>query len=142
MKKIFQTVLVLFFIIAFEDSYGQCNPRELASNCVSQVKEGFTFLKSFNIDGMNGSREKVEYSYVFSKDTQYFLNICSGGEITDGIVVNIYDSKRRVASTNFANDKVFPSIIFACKSTGIYYITFSFENSQNYCGGSVLAFKK
>ena len=142
MKKIFQTAFVLFFIIAFEESYGQCNPQELASNCVSQVKEGFTFLKSFNIDGMNGSREKVEYSYVFSKDTQYYLNICAEGENTDGIIVTIYDAKRRVASTNLANDKIFPGIIFACKSTGIYYITFTFDNSETYCGGSVLAFKK
>ena len=142
MNKIFKSALILVLGLSFGNSYGQCNTKELASNCVSQVQNGFTFLKSFSIDGNRGSREKVEYSYVFSKDTQYNLNICSGSENTDGIVVTIYDSKRRVASTNFANNKIFPGIIFACKATGIYYITFTFEDSQNFCGGSVLAFKK
>jgi hypothetical protein len=142
MNKILKSALILVFGLSFGNSYGQCNTQALASNCVSKVQDGFTFLKSFSIDGNSGSREKVEYSYVFSKDTQYYLNICSGGENTDGIIVTIFDSKRRVASTNFANNKIFPGIIFACKATGIYYITFTFEDSQQFCGGSVLAFKK
>ena len=142
MNKIYKLAIILVLGLSIGSVYGQCNTKELSSNCVSKVQDGFTFLKSFSIDGNRGSREKVEYSYVFSKDTQYNLNICSGGENTDGIIVTIYDSKRRVASTNFANNKIFPGIIFACKATGIYYITFTFEESQNFCGGSVLAFKK
>ena len=143
MYKIFYPALLFFgFTLSLGTSYGQCDPKVFTSKCVTEVKDGFTFLKSFDVDGRNGSREKVEYSYVFSKDTQYYLNICAEGENTDGIIVTIYDAKRRVASTNLANEKIFPGIIFACKSTGIYYITFTFDNSETYCGGSVLAFKK
>ncbi len=142
MNKIFHLILIFIFVISIGNLYGQCNTQELSSNCVSKVKDGFIFLKSFSIDGNNGSREKVEYSYVFSKDTQYNLNICSGEENTDGIIVTIYDSKRRVASTNFANNKIFPGIIYTCQATGIYYIVYTFDNSLNFCGGSVLAFKK
>ena len=142
MNKLFKSALIVVFGLSFGNSYAQCNSQEMVSSCIPKVMDGFTFLKSFNIDGNNGSREKVEYSYVFSKDTQYNLSICSGGENTDGIIVTIYDSKRRVASTNFANNKIFPGIVYACKATGIYYITYTFERSQNYCGGSVLAFKK
>ena len=141
-KIIYPTIILLVFVASYSSSYGQCDPKGFTSKCISEVKDEFTYLKNFTIDGKNGTREKIEYSYVFSKDTQYYLNICANGKNTDGIIVTIYDSKRRVASTNFANNKIFSGMIFACKSTGIYYITFTFNNSQSYCGGSVLAFKK
>ena len=80
MKKIFQTALVLFFIITFEESYGQCNPQELASNCVSQVKEGFTFLKNLNIDGLNGSREKVDLDVMMKEADIITLHTVSTDE--------------------------------------------------------------
>jgi hypothetical protein len=141
-RLVYSALVLLIFGVSLNSANGQCDPKLYTTKCVNEVKEGFTFLKSFNVDGKNGTREKVEYSYVFSKDTQYYLNICDEGGMTDGIVVTIYDAKRRVASTNFANEKIFPGIIFACKSTGIYYITFTFDNAESYCGGSVLAFKK
>ena len=103
---------------------------------------GFTFLKTFKVDGQAGAKSKVEYSYVFSKDTQYFLNVCSEGTGTDGIVVTMYDSKRQMVSTNFNNGKFYPGLVYPCNATGIYYITFTFQDSQNYCGGSVLGFKR
>lgn len=120
----------------------QCNADDLANNCIPALQEGFTFLKTFKIDGQAGAKAKVEYSYVFSKDTQYFLNICNEGSSTDGIVVTMYDSKRQMVSTNYVNSKYYSSLIYPCNATGIYYITFTFNGSSNYCGGSVLGFKR
>lgn len=135
--------VILFTIVLSSTGKAQCDAEALAQACVPKLQEGFTFLKTFKIDGVGGSKSKVEYSYVFSKDTQYFLNICtSGGEGTDGIVVTMYDSKRQVVSTNYANGKFYPGIVYPCNATGIYYITFTFQGSTNYCGGSVLGFKR
>ena len=120
----------------------QCGADAQANECISTLQDGFTFLKTFKIDGQGGAKSKVEYSYVFSKDTQYFLNVCNDGDGTDGIVVTMYDSKRQMISTNINNGKYYPGLIYPCKATGIYYITFTFQNSQNYCGGGVLGFKR
>jgi hypothetical protein len=109
---------------------------------ISELQDGFIFLKSFKVDGQGGTKSMVEYSYVFSKDTQYYLNICNDGLETDGIVVTMYDSKRQVVTTNFNEGKFYSGFIYPCNATGIYYITFTFEGSQNYCGGSVLGFKR
>ena len=119
----------------------QCNSSEYSQMCITKVQEGYTFLKSFDINPDKMARDKVEYSYVFSKDTNYFLNVCSNGD-DNSIIVTIYDSDRKVASTNFVNNKFFPAIIFACKSTGIYYISYTFSKTPAECGGSVLAFRR
>lgn len=132
-------ILTLLFSASVK---AQCDGEALAQACVPKLQDGFTFLKTFKIDGVGGSKTKVEYSYVFSKDTQYFLNICTQGEGTDGIVVTMYDSKRQIVSTNYNNGKFYPGIVYPCNATGIYYITFTFQGSNNYCGGSVLGFKR
>ncbi len=129
------------FIITFHVN-AQCNADALAQSCVPKLQDGFTFLKTFKVDGLGGAKNKVEYSYVFSKDTQYFLNICANSEPTDGIIVTMYDSKRQVVSTNYNNGKFYPGIVYPCNATGIYYITFTFQGSSSYCGGSVLGFKR
>lgn len=140
LMKIFGVIILSLML--HKGAEAQCNAEALAQACVPKLQEGFTFLKTFKIDGVGGAKNKVEYSYVFSKDTQYFLNICANGGVTDGIVVTMYDSKRQVVSTNYANGKFYPGIVYPCNATGIYYITFTFQGSTNYCGGSVLGFKR
>ena len=143
MKKVFYILIALFTILIFNQRItAQCNPSGFSQECISKIQDGFIFVKSFNVDGQQGAKQKVEYSYVMTKDTQYFMNICTAESDTDGIVVTIYDSKRNPVSTNYANGKFFPALIFECKATGIYYITYTFRESKNHCGGSILAFKK
>jgi hypothetical protein len=135
-------ISLIAFVFSASISYAQCNADAQANACISSLQDGFTFLKTFKVDGQGGAKAKVEYSYVFSKDTQYFLNICTAGESTDGIVVTMYDSKRQMVSTNFNKGKFYPGLVYPCNATGIYYITFTFQESQNHCGGSVLGFKR
>ena len=133
---------IIALIFSVNSSSAQCGAEAQANACISKLQDGFTFLKTFKVDGQGGAKAKVEYSYVFSKDTQYYLNICNDGTDTDGIIVTMYDSKRQVVSTNYNKGKFYPGLIYPCNATGIYYITFTFEGSQNYCGGSVLGFKR
>ncbi len=143
MKNIVILLNLLFLAIFIQHgAVAECDPDEYAESCISKLGDGFTFLKSFKIDGQGGSKSKIEYSYVFSKDTQYSINICADGSNTDGIIVNMYDSNRRQVATNFANGKFYDGLDYPCSATGIYYITFTFENSTKHCGGSVLGFKR
>ena len=135
-------ISIIALVLSASLTSAQCGADAKANACISTLQNGFTFLKTFKVDGQAGAKAKVEYSYVFSKDTQYFLNICNDGEETDGIVVTMYDSKRQMISTNFNNGKYYPALVYPCNATGIYYITFTFQESQNYCGGSVLGFKR
>jgi hypothetical protein len=142
MKTIKYFLAPIIFLLPVIEVSAQCNASSLSQECVTKVQDGFTFLKSFIVDGLNGTREKVEYSYVFSKDTQYFLNVCPSANESEGIIVSLYDSNRKLTTSNVSNGKMFPGLIFECKSTGIYYISYTFKDSKNSCGGSVLAFRR
>ena len=143
MKKVLYILIFFFFILSVPtESFAQCNPASLSKECITKIQDGFIFVKSFNVDGQQGAKEKVEYSYVMTRDTQYFMNVCTPEEDSDGIIVTIYDSKRNPVSTNYADGKFFPALIFECKATGIYYIVYTFQDSKHYCGGSALPFKK
>ncbi len=135
-------ITAIVCMLSASTTNAQCSSGAKANACISTLQEGFKFLKTFKVDGQGGAKTKVEYSYVFSKDTKYFLNICNDGAETDGIVVTMYDSKRQMVSTNFNKGKIYPGLIYTCNATGIYYITFTFQESQNHCGGSVLGFKR
>jgi hypothetical protein len=143
MKKLFYLIaLGTVMSLANIDAKAQCNADALTSTCIPKLSSGFNFLKSYKIDGAGGGKSKVEYSYVFTKGTQYMINICAEGETTDGIVVTLYDSKRQKVGTSVYNGQYLSAIAYPCNTTGIYYITYTFENSSAYCGGSALGFKR
>jgi hypothetical protein len=141
MKKIYLFIAIaLLFVHA--DSTAQCNSENLSSECIPKLASGFNFLKSYKIDGDNGSKEKVEYSYVFLKGTQYMINICAPNQPTDGIIVSLYDSNRNKVASSKLNDQFISAIAYPCNATGVYYIQYTFEKSSSYCGGSALGFKR
>jgi hypothetical protein len=134
--------MVFTFILALYQVNAQCDFNSQSQRCIQNLHDGFIYIKSFEVDGLNGEKEKIEYSYVMTRDTQYYLNICTPEADLDGIIVTIYDSQRNAVSSNYTDGKFYEALIFQCSATGIYYITFTFNGSKNFCGSSVLAFKK
>jgi hypothetical protein len=145
MSKMKKNIILLvfgYFLINTGNAFAQCNPTVFADNCVPKLASGFNFLKSYPIDGQGGSKDKIEYSYVFTKGTQYMINVCSNGESVDGIIVNIFDSSRNQVASSKINGQFISAIAFPCNTTGIYYIQYTFDSSTKYCGGSALGFKR
>src|SRR5215216_7867618 len=97
MKKLIIFILSVFLFSTL-DVIAQCTADVLSTQCIPKLATGFNFLKSYKIE--KGGKEFVEYSYVFTKGTQYMINICATGTATDGIIVSLYDSNRnKVASS-------------------------------------------
>lgn len=139
MKKFIFCVLSLF-ILSILEVIGQCNAEAYSNQCIPKLSTGFNFLKSYKIE--KGAKEFVEYSYVFTKGTQYMINICADGQNTDGIVVSLFDSNRNKVATSKINGQFISAIAYPCNTTGIYYIQYSFDGSTGNCGGSALGFKR
>lgn len=129
-------------VLSTPDASAQCNSEALSNQCIPKLASGFNFLKSYKIDGEGGAKDKVEYSYVFTKGTQYMINICAPNQPTDGIVVTLYDSNRNKVATSKVNGQYISAIAYPCNATGIYYIQYTFDGSSSYCGGSALGFKR
>ncbi len=141
MKKLIFSIFIIF-LLNTSDVAAQCNAENLSSQCIPKLAAGFNFLKSYKIDGESGSKEKVEYSYVFLKGTQYMINICAPSQPTDGIIVSLYDSNRNKVASSKLNDQYISAIAYPCNATGVYYIQYTFEKPSSYCGGSALGFKR
>lgn len=139
MKKFIFIVLSVFVLSTLE-VIGQCNSEALSTACIPKLSAGFNFLKSYKIE--KGGKEFVEYSYVFTKGTQYMINICAGGDNVDGIVVSLYDSNRNKVASSKINGQFISAIAYPCNTTGIYYIQYTFDGSTQNCGGSALGFKR
>ena len=137
---------LVFFITVFcfttSVSFGQCDAAGTAAGCVPNPDSGYTLIKSFEVDGKGGTKTKIEYSYVFTKGTKYLVNVCGGAKTPDGVVVTLYDKYRNKVASNLVDGKVVKAISYPCSATGIYYITYTFYESKNFCGGSTIGFKR
>lgn len=143
MKKVLSILTLISLIsVGSIDLNGQCNPDNFANACIPKLASGFNFLKSYKVDGEGGAKDKVEYSYVFTKGTQYMINLCANGAATDGIVVTLFDSGRNKVATSKINGQFISAIAYPCNATGIYYIQYTFDGSAGKCGGSALGFKR
>lgn len=136
LEKLFLTCFIITgFIVSSE-----CNLEQFSQTAAGKLS-GYTYLKTYKLDASKES--EIEYSYVFSTNTQYVLTLAHELETTD-ILISIYDNNRKEICNNFdkKNKKYFQGIGYSCSATGIYYVMFSFKNAKNKCGASVLGFKK
>ena len=139
MKKLFVFVFSVFMLSGFS-SAAQCNAEILSTQCIPKLASGFNFVKSYKVE--KADREYVEYSYVFTKGTQYMINVCAPEQSAEGIVVTLYDAKRNKVATNKVDDQYVSAIAYPCNNTGIYYIQYTFDDTASNCGGSALGFKR
>jgi hypothetical protein len=138
MNKIVNIIAAVFFLsLNSHFTNAQCNTDPLVQKCSGKLGD-FTFLKVYKIDKPIG--EQVEFSYVFSGNTSYIVSLCDDKGSDAGMEVILYDSNRKLVSTNKLNGKIFPAITYNCKSTGIYYMAYTLTDAS--CGVSVLGFKK
>ncbi|MEN8247575.1 MAG: hypothetical protein ABFS32_01480 [Bacteroidota bacterium] len=140
MKRLIFSITFLSFSVAY--AYAQCDASSKITKCAPSPESGYTLIKSFEVDGKGGTKTKIEYSYVFTKGTKYLINVCGGEDTPDGVVVTIYDKYRNKVATSLVNGEVVKAIAYPCTATGIYYITYTFQESEQYCGGSTIGFKR
>lgn len=136
MKKMVRNFTVSLVVIVAAFAVAQCPPDDLVKKCSSKLN-GFMFLKSFKIEK---EKEDVEYSYVFTSNTNYLISLGNNTGNDATIEVNLFDSSRKLVMSNKLKDKVFPQITYSCKTTGIYYMTYKIKEGT--CGVSVVGFKK
>ena len=139
MKKLLLFVFTVILLSGF-NADAQCNAESLSTQCIPKLASGYNFLKSYKIE--KGGKEYVEYSYVFTKGTQYMINLCAPGENANGIIVTLEDSERNKVASSKVDNQYITAIAYPCNKTGIYYIRYTFDDTTSACGGSALGFKR
>jgi len=137
-------VLLINFILALLLAVGataQCNSDALAPACNSKLG-AFTFIKNYKIDPAKAVNNAQEFSYVFSKDTQYFISVCDGKNDNPKMEITLMDSNKKVLASNVEKGTYYPGIAYKCTTTGIYYMVFNVSAASEKCAVSALGFKK
>ena len=140
MKKIW---FFIWFLVASvsHSAFGQCQSDEFLDNCASKL-ESFTFIKAFNSSMTKAGKE--EFSYVFSKGSNYLIIVCDQNKPGERLIISLYDRNRKlIASTyNSATKTYYPDLLYPCTATGVYYLEAKLEGSKGGCGVTILGFMK
>ena len=134
--------MLAFLALGSPEASAQCNAELYNNKALRELPAGFTFVKSYRVDGRGGTRKKIEYTCVFSKDTDYRIVIQGKDGGAKGLIATLYDSRRNRLATNFSNNEFYEGWTYTCKATGIYYLSFTFKDSRSYCGAAVLGFQR
>jgi len=124
-------------------SYGQCEDDEFLDECASSLGT-YTFIKAFNVDIKPKKQETVEYSYVFSKGSNYMIIVCDANEVGNKMIVNLYDRNHALIASSYdkKTKKHYPDMVYPCSATGVYYVEASLEGTDPGCGVIILGFSK
>jgi hypothetical protein len=137
------SILALFLLLGSAPAaYSQCNVELYSQRSLKSLQPGFMFVKSFRIDGKDGSRRKIEYTCVFSKGMSYQIHITAADGEADGIVGTLYNPERKRLASNHLDGKFYKVLQYNCNATGIYYLSFTFRESASFCGAAILSFKR
>lgn len=138
MKIFALSCLIILFLSFNSQSYAQCDVDKYTDKSIKRIQpDGYTFLKTYPVSSEKGK----EYSYIFSHGTKYMIALSNHDAHNKGFYLTIYDSNKKQVISSHLDGKYFPAIQFTCKSTGIYYMRFSFDSSPH-CGVGVLGMKR
>lgn len=141
MKLVVAGILSLFLFTSFLsiddcDGFAPC-PLDLSQ---------YSLIKSYKISLKKQEyiEAKARYSIMLSKGTRYRISGCANEDYSKKpIKFVLFDNYGKVAS-NLDEDKgkFYEAIEYECKKTGVYYLTYSFEDGKAGCGSGSIAIKK
>ena len=136
--RYFSVLTFVVLTVFVSEANAQCQP----DACIKKFSDGYTFLKTYKMEQIG---TETEYSYVFSKETNYMIVVCSSSGTEATVKVTLYDATRKEVASNLdkKTNKLYSGIAYQCKATGIYYLKYIPVNQKvSDCCVSVLGFKK
>ncbi len=144
MKRILITISLIFVITLFvnEKAYSQCND-DLLGTCMPSIGN-YKFLKHFPVrlkKSKSGAPiERVKYKITLSKGNTYKIVACNAKEFPGKVVMNLYQGMRLVATSyDAATKKHYPGMTYTCQMSGIYNLTFNFEDGEEGCAVGIIS---
>jgi hypothetical protein len=140
-------IFCLFFILSIlsfntlAQGFEKCDIEAYKANALSYLPKGFTLSKSYNVDSRI-CRKINEGILTLHKNVDYVIRLATKDGGFYGMIVTLYNAKREELMTSIVDNKQFNGWTYRCKQTGIYYISFTFKDSQSHCGGAVLGFRR
>lgn len=120
-------------------TFGQCDTDGFMDVCASNLGT-YNYIKAFKANASNRRKSGKEFTYVFSKGSDYLLVSCGENLAGGRMIISLFDrNHEQIASTrNETQTKDYTEMKYECNTTGVYYIKISFEGSGKGCGMCIL----
>ena len=131
--------LLLVFLFLIPPKTHAC---ELLNNlALKRMDAGYTFIKSYRIDGRFRKRQKITYTLVLRKNTFYQVSLAEKMHFKEyQLKASLYNSRKKLVVTNEKDGKLLLKLNLQAPATGIYYLEFNFTKDIRACGAAVLGF--
>jgi hypothetical protein len=130
----------LIFTFSFCSLRAQCDATRLINDYVVQLDD-YNFLKGYKF--VDPKPVTNEFSYVFTKGTSYQITLCLEDRKKRDVEIMVFDRARNLVASNASNKSKKKNVLeFTCSVSGIYYMQYNFKDETNFCGASVLTFKR
>lgn len=144
MKKIllYSFVIGLFILGLNSQSMAQCND-ELASKCMPDIGN-YKFLKSFPIrlkETKKGAPlETVKFNVTLNQGVTYKIVACNASEFPGKAIISLNQGMKMLGTTYDATTKKhYPGILYQCTASGIYSLSFYFEDGLEGCAVGIIS---
>lgn len=99
-----------------------------AKNTSSKQSEGKKVLKRISLK----EKQTLTFSYIFSKNTNYYIDFDFADEKFGykDVKINLYNHHKKLVKSNFIANKAYNGIYYECKSTGIYEMEFVNQSNE------------
>jgi hypothetical protein len=144
MNKSILTLAILFTFGLL--SFGQVTD-PLISKCATNAGANCRYLKDFRIQlGKASTQSELRYKANMSlwKNTRYRFTMCNADNSKGQLILSIKDesNKQILSSFDKKTGKIYPFIDFECQKSGIYQISYDFNNWQQGSGVGVVSMVK
>lgn len=138
----YKTLYLLLILILLPQAWleAQCNSDSSDARCIESISQNNTFVKSYKLE--HQKQTDKEFSSVLAKDTQYILNLCEDGQISNNVIINVYNTKRKLIASNKTSSSILNELSFRCDKTGVYYFEFKANQAASDCGIGALSFRR
>ncbi len=142
MKKIFILLATFILIFALKNGFSQCNDN-LLNVCMPNIGPN-KFLKSYPVrlqaSKQGAPMEQVKYNITLNSGVTYKILACNASEFPGKVIINLNQGMRLIATTyDEATKKHYPSLTYQCKMSGLYSLTFYFEDGKEGCAVGILS---
>jgi hypothetical protein len=123
-------------------AFCQCG-NGLLDYCLEKTKEE-RFLRSFPVQlDQQGKGEALpvrKYNMVLTSGSTYRITTCNASEFPGKVIVSVHYEDELLASSYIIEEqKHLPFLLFDCQTSGIYSLSFYFENGMKGCALGIIS---
>jgi flagellar hook assembly protein FlgD len=143
MKRTFISIIFLFAGLAAVSAQAD----QLVSKCAMNAGNDAKYLKDFRVQlGKAENQKDFRYKANMSlwKNTKYRFSMCNADNSAGRLILTIKDETNKVVISSYDNKtgKTYASIDFTCNKSGIYQLSYDFENWQQGSGVGIVSMIK